>query len=106
MIKNPLVSVLITAYNSSEFLETTLDSLLNQTYQNLEIIIVEDGSQDSTPEIIERYAKNYVQVKAFFPGRLGRAKALNFGLARCNGMYVAINDADDYSKHDDDKERK
>lgn len=98
MSKPPLISVLITTYNCEYFLKATLDSLLNQTFEDFEIIIVEDGSDDSTPEILKKMAEFDNRIKPFFPGRLGRAKALNYGLAHCKGQYLAINDADDLSK--------
>lgn len=93
----PLVSFLVTAYNSEKHLETTLNSLLKQTYNHIEIIIVDDGSKDGTVEILKRFVQRHERVNAFFPGRLGRAKALNYGLSQCNGKYIAVNDADDIS---------
>ncbi len=98
--KEPLVSILITAYNAEDYLEYALDALISQTYQNMEIVIVDDGSIDSTPSIMTRKASEDKRIKVYFPGRLGRAKALNYGLNHCQGEYVAVNDADDYSKHD------
>jgi glycosyltransferase involved in cell wall biosynthesis len=94
---NILVSVLITTYNCENFISKTIDSLLSQTYSNVEIIIIEDGSSDRTIEILKNYADKSNKIKVYYPGRIGRAKALNFGLSECNGKYVAINDADDYS---------
>lgn len=98
--KEPLVSILITAYNAEDYLECTLDALISQTYRTIEIVVVDDGSVDATPSIITRKAIDDKRIKAYFPGRLGRAKALNYGLSQCVGKYVAVNDADDYSKHD------
>jgi len=98
--KESLVSILITAYNAEDYLEYTLDALILQTYQKLEIVIVDDGSVDGTPSIMTRKASEDNRIKVFFPGRLGRAKALNYGLNQCHGEYVAVNDADDYSRHD------
>lgn len=92
-----LVSVLITAYNCEDTLESCIQHLIDQTYNNLEIIVVEDGSSDQTPTILKTLAQQYQLVKAFFPGRIGRAKALNEGLRHCSGSYIAVNDADDYS---------
>ncbi len=97
MENNILVSILITTYNCENFISKTIDSLLSQTYLNVEIIIIEDGSNDRTIEILKNYAAKSNKIKIFYPGRIGRAKALNFGLSKCKGKYVAINDADDYS---------
>ena len=88
----------MTAYNCENFLEKTLECLLNQTFQDFEIVVVEDGSDDSTREILRKRSKADSRIRVFFPGRLRRAKALNFGLGKCQGKYLAINDADDFSK--------
>lgn len=93
----PLVSILVTVYNGETRLKAALDSLLNQSYPYTEIIVVDDGSTDNSPEILEGFAKHDERIKAFRPGRLGRAKALNYGLMHCHGEYIAINDADDFS---------
>lgn len=93
----PLVNILVTTYNSEEFIAHTLSTLIVQNYPNFKIIIVDDGSTDETPKRICEWAAKYQKVYTFFPGRLGRAKALNYGLAQCQGKYVAINDADDHS---------
>lgn len=98
--KESLVSILITAYNAEDYLEYTLDALILQSYPILEIVIVDDGSVDSTPSIMTRKAIDDKRIKVFFPGRVGRSKALNFGLRQCHGEFVAVNDADDFSKHD------
>ena len=52
---NPLVSVIVPVYNAEKFLPTCLDSIINQTYQNLEVIIINDGSTDNSPDIVEQY---------------------------------------------------
>lgn len=95
-----LVSFLVTAYNAERYLDKTMDSLLEQTYPNIEIVVVEDGSNDKTAELLVAKAENHITIKAYFPGRLGRSKALNFGLSKCRGTYIAVNDADDFSKPD------
>ena len=93
----PLVSFLVTTYNCEDCLELTLNSLLNQSYANTEIIVVDDGSNDGTSKVLRRFAHKHEKVHAFLVGRVGRAKALNYGLVRCKGKYIAINDADDLS---------
>lgn len=99
MIKNkPLVSILITVYNGEELINKTIESLVSQTYSPIEIVVVDDGSADNSPDILKKLASSYPIIKLFFPGRLGRSKALNYGLNKCQGRYIAINDADDFSK--------
>lgn len=97
MVEKVLVSILVTTYNCESFISSTLDSLLAQSYSIIEIIVVDDGSTDRTIEIIKTYAAKNDNIKIFFPGRIGRAKALNLGLSVCQGKYIAINDADDFS---------
>ena len=96
----PLVSILITVFNGELYLSTCLNSLLSQTYTDLELIVVDDGSDDGTPFILNRMAESDSRVKVHFPGRIGRARALNYGLSKSNGDFIAINDTDDYSKPD------
>jgi len=97
-MNSPLVSILITTYNCKEILSPTLQSLLGQSYPSIEIIVVEDGSTDGTAELLAELTEQYQSIHAYYPGRLGRAKALNYGLSKCQGKYVAINDADDFSR--------
>ena len=79
-IKNePLISVIICCYNSAECLERCLKAIENQSYKNLEIILVNDGSTDGTAEIIEKYAKN-VNFKVVTTENKGVASARNVGL--------------------------
>lgn len=91
------VSFLVTAYNCEGTIGRTLECLVNQNFDSFEIVVVEDGSSDGTAEKLKEISEKLPGVNAYFPGRLGRAKALNFGLSKCKGKYLAINDADDYS---------
>lgn len=63
MMENPLVSIIVPIYNVSEFLPQCLDSLINQSYQNIEIIAVNDGSTDNSLEILNQYAQEYPLIK-------------------------------------------
>jgi glycosyltransferase involved in cell wall biosynthesis len=89
----PLVSVLITSYNVSKFVRFSISSILNQTYQNFEVIFIDDGSEDNTGEIINSY--NSSKILYFKVKHSGRTEALNYGLTLCKGDFVAIMDADD-----------
>ncbi len=92
----PKVSVLICVYNGEKFVRQALESIYNQTYQNFEVIIVDDGSTDKTPDILV----NMKDSRTFIyrnPENLGLTKSLNIGLKLCRGQYIARMDADDIS---------
>ena len=61
----PMISVIVPVYNAEQYLAECLDSILGQTYQNLEVILINDGSTDNSLKIIEKYAENDVRIKAF-----------------------------------------
>ncbi len=92
---NELISVITTCYNAGDFIRETIDSIFAQSYQNLEYIIVDDGSTDNTISEIEKFSDPRIRlIKA---GRIGRGRALNLALENCRGGYVAVQDADDIS---------
>ena len=91
------VSVVTTVYNGELYFNRAKSSILQQKYQNYEWVLVEDGSSDNTPELLERLEEDHPQVQAYFPSRLGRAAALNFGVNKAEGDYIAIHDFDDIS---------
>lgn len=88
----PLVSVVIPTYNSAEFLIQALNSVLNQTYTNYEIIVVDDGSSDHTSQAIEPYRS---QIKYLYQDNQGVAAARNRGVEVATGDFIAFLDADD-----------
>ena len=98
MSLTPKVSFLITVLNGEQHIRPTLCSILNQDYKSIDVVVIDDGSTDNTVSIIKSLQENNKQIKLFTPGRLGRGRALNFGLKQCSGNYIAINDADDISK--------
>lgn len=91
----PLVSVIIPAYNAEMFLEKTLDSVLAQTYKNIEVLVVDDGSQDRTAEIVERVAQRDHRVLLLRQSNAGVASARNLAIQKSKGEYIAPIDADD-----------
>lgn len=94
----PLVSVVIPVYNANGFLSAAINSILNQTYKNLEIIIVDDGSTDETPKILKSFAKKDKRVKILTNNKnLNIATSLNRGIKLAKGNYIARMDADDIS---------
>ncbi len=94
----PLVSVCMIVYNGEEFLREAIDGILNQTYQNLELVLVNDGSKDRTLNIIEEYASKDERVKYTSNEKnSGLTFTRNVALEMATGDYIAINDADDIS---------
>ncbi len=89
----PKVSVIVTAHNYGKYLRTCLDSALNQSYKDFEVIVVDDGSTDDTPKILKEY-KDRVRVVRL--NGVGLAKACNSGVALARGEYIVRLDADDY----------
>jgi glycosyltransferase involved in cell wall biosynthesis len=91
----PLVSVIIPAYNAEKFIGRTLQSVLSQTYSNIEVLVVDDGSQDKTVEIVEYMAKIDNRVRLFKQPNQGVAIARNLAIEKSVGEYIAPIDADD-----------
>ena len=95
MSARPLVSVIIPAFNASAFIGATLDSVLSQTYQDLEVLVVDDGSTDETSHIVEASAAKDSRVVFLRQQNLGVAAARNLAAAHARGEYLAPIDADD-----------
>ena len=89
---NPLVSVIVPNYNYSQYLENCLNSILNQNYSNLEIIFVDDGSNDRSVTIAEEFGE---RVKVFVQEHQGVNAARNLGIKNATGTYIALCDSDD-----------
>lgn len=93
----PKISVIITCYNSEQYIEKCLDSVIAQTLKGIEIIIVDDGSIDSTPTIIKNYASNYKNIKLIFSKvNCGAGYSKNIGVSASNGRYIGFVDSDDH----------
>ncbi|MGN1480071.1 MAG: glycosyltransferase [Acutalibacteraceae bacterium] len=97
---NALVSVIIPAYNVAEYIPFCLDSIISQTYKNLEIICVNDGSTDSTLDIIKEYAEKDSRIIFIDKKNGGQASARNMGLDIAKGDYISFVDSDDYVSPD------
>jgi teichuronic acid biosynthesis glycosyltransferase TuaG len=96
------ISIVMTTYNAATYVIETLQSILNQTYQNFEIVIVDDGSNDNTLKIINDFVSQYPEFKinVHSVGHIGRAAALNLGITFAQFDWIAIIDADDlWNKH-------
>jgi glycosyltransferase involved in cell wall biosynthesis len=95
MILSTLVSCLMPVYNASKYLKAAIDSILEQSFEDYEFIIINDGSTDNSEEIIKGYKDS--RIKYFYQANAGVASALNKGLELAQGKYIWRNDADDIS---------
>ena len=91
-----LISVVIPVYNVEKYLEKCLDSVVGQTYGNLEIILVDDGSTDNSGAICDRYAQKDSRVVVIHQKNGGLSKARNVGIDKATGKYISFIDSDDY----------
>lgn len=95
------LSVIVPVYNSEKYLEKCLESLVNQTLEEIEIIIVNDGSTDNSQKIIDKYIDKYpTKIKALVQKNSGQAVARNLGIKNANGEFIAFVDSDDYVEKD------
>ncbi len=95
-MNNSMISVIVPVYNVEKYLSKCLDSIINQTYQNLEIICVDDGSTDSSPMILEEYAKKDSRIKIITRQNGGLSAARNTGVKNATGEFVSFVDSDDW----------
>lgn len=95
-MNTPLVSVIVPVYNVAPYLEQCLDSIVNQSYRNLEIILVDDGSTDDSGAICDRYAEQDGRIQVVHQKNKGLSGARNRGLDIASGEYVIFIDSDDY----------
>ena len=96
VVVEKLISVIVPVYKVESYLKRCVDSILNQTYTNLEIILVDDGSPDNCGAICDEYAKKDIRVKVIHKQNEGVSKARNEGLSIATGEYVTFVDSDDY----------
>jgi glycosyltransferase involved in cell wall biosynthesis len=90
------ISIIVPAYNSEKTLKRCIDSIINQTYSNIEIIIVNDGSTDNTKEICDQYAQNDLRIKVIHKNNGGVSSARNEGIKNASGEFIQFIDSDDY----------
>lgn len=93
---NPDISIVIPVYNAEKYLSRCIDSILAQSFENFEILLIDDGSKDSSPIICDKYTKIDARVHAFHRSNGGAAAARNFGIKNSTGEYLMFVDADDY----------
>lgn len=89
------ISVIIPCYNTAKYLAETVQSVLNQTFKDFEIILIDDGSTDETKDMINGYAQKYDNISAYFHTNHGQGYERNFGITKAQGKYIHFMDSDD-----------
>lgn len=92
------ISIIVPVYNTEKYLSKCLNSLIKQTYKDIEIIVVNDGSKDKSLEIAKKFAKQDNRIKVFNKENGGLSSARNFGIEKASGEYIGFVDSDDYIK--------
>ncbi|WP_458457662.1 glycosyltransferase family 2 protein, partial [Pseudobutyrivibrio sp.] len=100
MMNQGLVSVVLPIYNVEKYLDRCMESVVNQTYRNIEILMVDDGATDSCPDICEKWAKKDERVKVIHKKNAGLGMARNTGIENASGEYIVFFDSDDYIELD------
>lgn len=90
-----LISVIVPVYNVEKYLDACVESIVNQTYENLEIILVDDGSPDRCPEMCDTWARKDSRIKVIHKENGGQGEARNYGIKIANGDYIGFVDSDD-----------
>ena len=93
---NELISIIVPVYNVEQYLEKCVDSIINQKYKNLEIILVDDGATDSSGKLCDELAKIDNRIKVYHKENGGLSDARNYGVERATGDYIGFVDSDDY----------
>ena len=97
---NGLISIIVPVYNVEKYLNRCVDSIVNQTYKNIEIILVDDGSKDRSGEICDFYAKNDDRIQVIHKKNGGLSDARNHGIKIAKGAYISFVDSDDWIEED------
>ena len=92
----PAISIIVPVYNAAPFLAACLDSVLAQTFKNLECVCVDDGSTDASPQILARYAQNDARIRVVTQANKGVSAARNTGVSHAKGAFICFIDADDF----------
>ena len=95
-MSDKLISIIVPVYNIEKYLRRSINSIINQTYSNLEIILVDDGSTDESGKICDEYANIDNRIKVIHKNNGGQASAINLGLDIAKGDYIGFSDPDDY----------
>ena len=96
----PLISVIVPVFNAQKTIHKCVDSILSQTYKNIEIILVDDGSKDESSAICDKYGEKYNNIKVYHQKNAGASVARNLGLEIAQGEYIGFVDSDDFISQD------
>mgnify|MGYP000883284623 FL=1 len=96
VISDKLISIIVPVYNVEKYLKKCVYSILNQSYKNLEVILVNDGSNDNSGKICDELSREDSRIKVYHKDNGGLSDARNYGVAKANGEYVGFVDSDDY----------
>src|SRR5438045_4179514 len=96
-LRQPLVTFVTVNYNYANYLGEAIESALNQSYGNIEVVVVDDGSTDNSREVIESYGNRIISL---YQHNQGQAAGSNAALKRCHGSIICFLDADDTAHHD------
>ena len=97
---NPLISVVVPIYNVDKYLDRCVESIIKQTYTNLEIILVDDGSSDNSPQICDNWNVKDKRIKVIHKENGGLSDARNVGLSFATGEIISFIDSDDWIEHE------
>ena len=100
MEKQPLISVIVPVYNVEKYLPACIESINAQTYKNIEVLLIDDGSTDSSGQICDKVAKGNTCFKVFHKQNGGLSDARNFGIEKASGKWLTFVDSDDYISKD------
>ena len=95
-MESDLISIIIPIYNAQKYLKECIDSALNQTYKEIEIILIDDGSTDYSGKICDSYAEKDKRVKVIHNENQGVSVSRNIGIKEAKGLYITFMDADDF----------
>lgn len=99
-MEKDLISVIVPVYKVEKYLEKCIESIIKQTYTNLQIILVDDGSPDNCGKICDEYAKKDLRIEVIHKANGGLSDARNVGISKAKGRYIGFVDSDDYIKED------
>ncbi|MBO7397990.1 MAG: glycosyltransferase family 2 protein, partial [Clostridia bacterium] len=95
-----MISVIVPVYKTEEYLNQCVESILNQTYKDLEILLIDDGSPDRCGELCDDFAERDNRIRVFHTENRGVAAARNFGIREAKGEYIGFVDSDDWIEPD------
>lgn len=95
-----MVSVVVPIYNTKPYIRKCVESILNQTYLNIELILVDDGSTDGSGDVCDEYAKRYEKIGVIHQENMGLLSARKTGVNAASGQYILFVDSDDYIEND------